>query len=82
MEPFTLIIWLMRGEVFEETRVENLGRGECVELSMQIGGDRGKARGQCISANGRDILEIKPPLLCAPGGGSCAWPLLPGRKRV
>ena len=22
------------------------------------------------------------PLLCAHGGGTCAWPLLPGRKRV
>jgi hypothetical protein len=26
--------------------------------------------------------EIKPPLLCAQGGGTCAWPILPGRRRI
>ena len=36
-------IWLMMGQRFEATQVENLGRGECVELLMRISSDRGSA---------------------------------------
>jgi hypothetical protein len=36
MEPFTLIVWIMMGMRFEETRMEGLGRTECIELKFQI----------------------------------------------
>jgi hypothetical protein len=43
MEPFTLTIWLWMGARFEQTQIENLGRGECVERLMTIRGDRPRA---------------------------------------
>jgi hypothetical protein len=76
MEPFTLIVCMMGGR-FEETRVENLGRGECVELKLTIEGDRGRqTKGQCIGAGGYILPGDRPTPICANCG------LLPGRKQV
>jgi hypothetical protein len=80
METFTLIVWIMMGPRFEETRMLNLGRGECVERLMDIQADRTLARGQCLGANGdiapREIRQLPP---CA--HVACGWDL-PGRRRV
>ena len=45
MEPFTLVLWLMMGQRFEETRIESLNRAECKRI-MAILSDRGQAK--CI----------------------------------
>jgi hypothetical protein len=49
MGTFTLIVWIMMGMRFEETRIENLGRAECLELKLQIEGDREHAHGKCVA---------------------------------
>jgi hypothetical protein len=45
MEPFTLVLWLMMGQRFEETRIESLNRAECKRL-MALLGERGQVK--CI----------------------------------
>ena len=80
MEPFTLIVWIMMGMRFEETRIENLGRGECVEMLSTIQGDRGgpRVKGQCIGAGGYSLPMDRSSPRCAP-----CFPLpLPGHRRV
>ena len=69
MDPtFTLVVWLMMGQLSEATRIENLTRGECVELLLTIEGDRA-ARGQCLSADGTIIKPRKlVPHICGFGG--------------
>jgi len=42
METFALIIWIWMGARFEETRIENLTREECVERQMEIQADRAR----------------------------------------
>jgi len=42
MEPFALILWIWMGQRFEETRILNLGREECVTRQMEIEGDRAR----------------------------------------
>ena len=88
MEPFTLFIWLWMGARFEESRIENLGRGECFERLLKISGDRGSRddrgrsndKARCIGANGTvllsDVRQFQP---CA--HAACGWDL-PGRRRV
>ena len=68
MEPFTLIIWLYVGIRFEEVRMVDLGRGECVDRKMAIEGDRGSRliKGQCIGAGGYILpMDRPPPPPCA-----------------
>lgn len=82
MEPFTLVVWLMMGPRFEETRIEGLTRAECAEQVDAILGDRGKGRAQCISANGLVYPRpVAPAPVCA---HSACGPdqLPPGRSRV
>ena len=43
MEPFTLVLWLMMGQRFEETRIENINRAECKRV-MAILGDRARSK--------------------------------------
>jgi len=43
MESFALIIWIWIGARFEETRIENLTREECVERQVEIQADRARA---------------------------------------
>jgi hypothetical protein len=91
METFTLVVWLMMGWRFEETRVPGLDRAECFERLLVISGDRGSRDGRgrsndkarCIGANGTVLpREIRTLPLCAYGGyGPCGWPL-PGRRRA
>ena len=83
MEPFTLVVWLWMGQRYEELRIEDMTRPESAERVMAIHADRGKSMGKCINCHGRVFPPpIEPLPLCAHGGGTCAWPLLPGRKRV
>jgi hypothetical protein len=83
METFTLILWIWMGPRFEETRMEGLARDECAEHWLRIFGDRQLVKGGCANAT----AYVVPPRtygypLCAHTGGSCSWPLLPGRRRV
>ena len=80
MDPFTLIIWIFMGQRLEETRMLNLGRGECVERKIAIEADRGSrfVRGQCIGAGGYILPMDRPPPRCAP----CFELPPPGRGRV
>ena len=54
MEPFTLVLWLMMGQRFEETRIESLHRAECRQF-MEIMASRGRAR--CIMERQNDRLD-------------------------
>src|SRR5262245_29404147 len=49
----------MMGSHFEATQVENLGRSECLELLMRIGGDHGhkRANGQYTDGRGYALAE-------------------------
>jgi hypothetical protein len=47
MEPFTLVLWLMMGQRFEETRIESINRAECKRV-MAILGDRAQVKAKCI----------------------------------
>ena len=92
METFTLIVWLMMGHRFEENRIPNLGREECVERLDAI--ERGRhtwnfqqahAKGQCVGASGYtwpSQPEIMLPPVCATGSKDWCGGPLPGRKRV
>jgi hypothetical protein len=89
MEPFTLVVWLMIGQRFEELRIEGLTRAECTKRAGDIFADRGKSIGKCVSANGigRPVMPAAEPDVrdCASHHffrGSCVWPLPPGRRRV
>src|SRR5215470_3667042 len=66
METFTLTVWLMMGSRFEEIRIENMSRGECVERLMTI--DRARAKVQCAGASGSIMPDDRP----LPAGD---WPL-------
>ena len=84
MEPFTLIIWLVMGQRFEETRIENLGRGECVEQAIAIEADRAQMRIQCIDGRRRVVFprEITTPPVCAHASWCHGGTTLPGRRRI
>jgi hypothetical protein len=58
------------GMQIEETRIETLGRAECVERLMEIRGDRAHERAQCIGFGG------------CPHDVPTAGGRFPGRKRV
>jgi hypothetical protein len=69
MEPFTLVIWLMVGQRFEEVRMTGLSRAECRERLWTTEGDR-TARGECIGAEGMTTKSLKlVPHIC--GFGWC-----------
>jgi hypothetical protein len=63
MEPFTLFVWLWMGQRFEQTQIENMGGGDCVERKVAIEADRAfnKAKGQCIDAGGYVLPMDRPP---------------------
>jgi len=42
MDSFALIIWIWIGARFEETRIENLTREQCVERQIEIQADRAR----------------------------------------
>jgi hypothetical protein len=86
MDPFILIIWLWMGQRFEETRIENLLRSECVERAVAIEADRWQKWIACIDARGRIVFpgeRLIPELRTFPpcANAACGWPL-PGRRRV
>jgi hypothetical protein len=80
MEPFTLILWIWMGQRFEETRILNLGREECVTRQMEIEGDRERpVHAMCRGYAGYILPGDRSRVVCA--HAACGWPL-PGRKRV
>ena len=81
MEPFTLIVWLMMGPRLEETQIENMSRGDCIDRLLTIQGDRDLAKGQCIGAGGYILPTDRPIQICSVAGLSCRW-MMPERKRV
>ena len=67
MEPFTLIIWIWMGQRFEETRIPNLGREECVTRQLEIEGDRARpVHAMCRGHAGYICHENQPDPVCAP----------------
>jgi hypothetical protein len=73
MEPFVLIIWLWTGQRLEETRIQDMGRAECVERLLTIEDDRA-ARGRCLGADGTIIKSWKlVPHIC--GVAPPCWPV-------
>jgi hypothetical protein len=81
MEPFVLTIWLMMGQRYEATRIENMGRGECIDRLLKIQGDRDLAKGQCIGAGGYILPTDRPIQICGVAGLSCRG-MMPEHKRV
>ena len=61
------------GFLFEETRIENLGRAECFTRMLAVEADRryGQVRAQCRSPRRAKADDAIP---------DCGWPL-PRRKR-
>jgi|SoiMethySBSTD1v2_1073268.scaffolds.fasta_scaffold418433_3 hypothetical protein len=59
MEPFTLVLWLMMGQRFEETRIENINRAECKRV-MAILGDRAQVKAMCIVEAGKGRGHARP----------------------
>ena len=84
METFTLIAWFWWNDRFgfERAEIKNMSHTECVERFLAIHADRG-VKGHCLGTAGTIAPRaIQPEPMCAHTGGSCAWPLLPGRKRI
>jgi hypothetical protein len=81
---FTLIAWIMVGQRFEEVRLPHLYPIQCTVFRDEMLRERSPVRAVCVPEPlPRAIMPVDEPLpLCAHGGGSCAWPLLPGRRRV
>jgi hypothetical protein len=72
MEPFTL---LMMGPGLEETQIENMSRGDCIDRLLTIQGDRDLTKGQCIGPvapscprTGRFRFAVLPAF---PAAGCC-----------
>ena len=74
METFTLILWLMMGDRFEEVRVVDMTRWNCHHQLMVIRADqhRGPVKAQCLGRY--------PPTICA--HGICGRELPSEIKRV
>jgi hypothetical protein len=84
MEPFTLIVWLMMGWLYEETQMADpMGAEQCLELLFAIQADRSPAfqsdrtpaKGECVAGKPRLPRTIRE---LPPGD----WGPLPGRRRV
>ena len=69
MEPFTL---LMMRPGLEETQIENMSRGDCIDRLLTIQGDRDLTKGQMHRAGG-SILPTEP----ADSDLQCCRPFLP-----
>jgi|SoiMetStandDraft_5_1073268.scaffolds.fasta_scaffold99410_2 hypothetical protein len=63
----------MRGEIYEEARIENLSHDQCFEHRARIDRDRHLAKVSCTAPGYREILDAFPPGDYGP---------LPGRRRV
>ena len=73
MEAFTLFVYLyVGGGRHDRFTTHNLSAGDCAALAEEVQRTQLGAYAWC--------RQREP--ICAHGGGSCAWPLLPGRKRV
>ena len=71
----------------ESSRTRDLPEAACLQLVQEVKGPRTDAycyrTGEPDPGSGwvRRPPTVREPI-CAHGGGSCAWPLLPGRRRV
>jgi len=83
-ETFVLIFWVTMGWRFEETQLPDLYPLQCSVFRDELLRERSPVRAECVPELApRAIMPaIRPELRCAHGGGSCAWPLLPGRRRI
>lgn len=72
MEIFTLVVWIMMGQRFEQTEIQGLSRHDCFERLLAIGGDRQLVKTQCLGANGYTAPRIVQSPVCAYAGGSCS----------
>jgi hypothetical protein len=84
METFILLGWVYIGAgEFELIRRPGVTERQCWRQAFRIEEDRG-AQAWCFSDPDGPAVSwrARREPLCAHGGGSCAWPLLPGRKRV
>jgi len=85
MEAYTLVVWLMIGQRYDELRIDDLSWRECAAHVVQIFADRGTSMGKCISSKShvRPIMpDTTPEPRCAHGRpGACRGPL-PGRRYI
>ena len=87
LETFVLLAWIYVADgEFEILRRAGMMRSECVLKAFQIEDERG-VRACCFSdpdgptwSPHHDRVYWAP--VCAHGDGPCAWPTLPGRRRV
>jgi hypothetical protein len=81
---FTLIAWLMMGQRFEEVRLPYLYPIQCTVFRDELLRERSPVRAECVLEPLPRAIQpvIEAPPVCAHISGSCAWPLVPGRKRV
>ena len=77
---FTLIFWVMMGQRFEEMQLPLLYRDNCAVYRDEMLRERSPVRAKCVADPLPRTIQTYP--LCAHTGGSCNWPLLPGRRRV
>jgi hypothetical protein len=86
LETFTLLAWIyIGGSEFELIRRPDLSRRECDLQAIRIDNEHG-GRAWCFSDPDGPTWSpshdrIRYPL-CAHPSGTCAWPLLPGRRRI
>jgi hypothetical protein len=64
METFSLIIWLMIGQRFEQTEIPNLTRQECVGHWLRIRSDREPVKTQCVAPDYKEPPKPKSVVIC------------------
>lgn len=48
METFSLVVWLMMGQRYEQTEIENLHRAECKRVMALFSERPGSGTAQCV----------------------------------
>ena len=79
METFTLTIWLMMGQRFEETQMHWLQPVQCTVFRDELLRERSPVRAECVPEPEERSRIITNPPVCANSGAG--WDL-PGRRRV
>jgi len=90
LETWILVIEMFAfavGEPHGSSRTRDLPHDACLTLVQEVKSE--KTIAYCYRTGEEDPYlpgyyarpRVKQPI-CAHGGGSCAWPLLPGRRRV
>jgi len=68
METFTLIIWLMMGQRFEEMQLPALYPVQCTVFRDELLRERSPVRAECVAEPKRPPPIFEPPTRCADCG--------------